>query len=144
MKMYFVKPDETPTREAPLRRREIAAIPPVTFQGDLDATDSGMWTPPRTILLTGGSVVCSFPGYIPAILILYRVDVKMQKRAMASTSLSAWSEANKENHFKNSFTFQAETSIDPPILGPTESFFVRSMTGSGHQNVVVQLHGEYL
>jgi hypothetical protein len=138
MKMYFTR-DESPARPRS-RRREYATIPPFSLYGPLDVSDSGLWYPARSLLLTGGTITASnlpptdeFWGLLQVI----RLDDPRQETSLAVKSLSP-------RKYQTTFTFMSERSNNPPIISPFEPVFIRSLVASGHENVVIQLVGEYV
>lgn len=147
MRMYKNINDEVPA-QAFARKRTPAAIPPVTFPDALDISKSGIWPPPRTILLTGVTVTARLRGQANAELIIWRLESPEQPTALAEVLLEANSvrtimsdAAHELNASVPAFSLNGE---DPPIIGPFEPVFISSETASGHQGVVIQLIGEYL
>ena len=147
MRMYKNINDEIPAT-AMKRKRQPAAIPPVTFPEALDISKSGIWPPPRTILLTGVTVTARLRGTSNAELIIWRLDAPEQPTALASITLEAKSvraimsdEGHKLNPNVSPFAINTE---DKPIISPFEPIFVSSEKSAGHEGVVVQLIGVYL
>lgn len=155
MKMFFMKGDPEPATDGSVaRRRDPAVIPPFTFSGPLDRADSGIWYPPRAIILLDASIVSSWPGTAAAVLNLYRLEYGNQRSFLGSASLGAYNATPpvpsdqqaeaKNRQFRGRFSIQTEQSISPPTISPFEGLFVQSTVASGHENVVVQVIGEYL
>lgn len=141
MKMYFTR-DETPARPR-ARRHSPAAIPPFSLPGPLDISDSGLWYPPRSVLLTGCTVTASalpptndiFASF--QIIRLESTEHPRQETILAAREMSP-------RAYQTNLTFQSESSNNAPIISPFEPVFIRSLRASGHENIVVQLIGEYV
>lgn len=136
MKMYFTN-DEEPVRPG-ARNRKRATIPPFSLFGPLDISDSGVWTPPQSILVTGCIVRA---GKLPptddvfASIQIIRLEAFNQETILAAGELAPKS-------YQTTFRTKIEGPHNLPIISPIAPVFVRSLRASGHENVVVQLIGE--
>ena len=137
-KMYFIK-DEDPVSPTP-RRREFAVIPPISLPGSLDISDSGLWYPPRSVLITGCTITAK--GLPPTNAVFASFQVIRLDNPRPETILAAREMSPRA--YQTTLTFAAENSNNPPILTPFEPVFVRSLRASAHESIVVQLVGEYI
>ena len=136
MRMYFTQDTLKPSLSTS-RQRKPAEIPP--FSSDyLAKGDSGMWYPPRSILITGAIFTCQEPGFSQNRLEIMKFIMPRQYEALSSIILASTTTEKSFNAFKG------ENSVNPAIITPSEPIFLRSSTDSDHQGVVIQVVGFYL
>jgi hypothetical protein len=157
MKMFFVNDDSAP-ESGYARRRESAIIPPFSFSGPLETSESGIWSPPRTIILAAATITAQWPGPLGAIFHMFRIEFGGQRTRIGTGILSPYNETpfggsqeaklrSITSQTRNNFTIvgagESLDGADPPTVTPFEGICISSLVDSGHESVVIQLIGEY-
>jgi hypothetical protein len=154
MKMFFIT-DDSPPGSGVQRKRESAVIPPFTFIGELEKGESGIWSPPRTMALISGTITATWPGPEVASFTLFRIEIADQRTALAWGSLGPYNEnpfgidgddkrLAMRRQTRSSFKINKVLNVDSPVISPFEGLMVKSYNDSLHENVVIQLVGEYV
>jgi hypothetical protein len=144
MKMHFVL-DGTPANSM-ARNRPFAIIPPFSHPGPLPATDTGLWSPPKPVQLLSVSARSTTTGTANARLYIVRMEPSGQQTVLGLFFLLR-DRTVAGFHFpiqNNDKPIPMATSLKRAIITPYEPVLIRSEIASGHNDLVVQLVGEYI
>lgn len=118
------------------RQPKDAKIPEFSWDGVPAIGNTGFWYPTKELMFRAGYVTSATTGTADGVYsVLKREFMNPNPVELLSFTLPA-------DKYKNVFYFNNE--LDPKILSPYESIFITVWTNSGHEDVVVQLVGDYL
>lgn len=118
------------------RQSSDAAIPPFSWDGEPEIGNTGFWYPPREIMLRAGYVTSSAAGTADGVFsVLKREFMNPQPVELVSFTFPA-------SKYKDVFYFS--NGLDPKLISPYDGLFMTVWTESGHEDVVVQLIGDYV
>lgn len=127
MKIYNTK-DGIPVNSR-ARAKDTEALPPFNFPGPLSTRLTGSWAPRHGLALENGYITAQTVGQTGALIMICRDNAFEKSGVLAKITLDA-------GEIRALVPFNGYLTI-----GPGDLVYAASFTDSGHESVVIQLHG---